>query len=1444
MSFLRRLLGRSDDARATGAEQIEKLVRDAYGHAAAGEQAEALRLFKQALEHDPECVEALYFLASAAGKEGRYVEAIHTYQKAIEARPNDAAFWFALGGALFDLGRHNEAIPAFRGGIELQPGNVDMAGSMWMALLLDDQEEEARLAVEQARDAGLESAQIDTDLGAIYRDHGRVRESIEAYARVVARVPHDAPNHSNLLFMQCYDEDTDAATLYAEHQKYSVQFARPYLAPPPDRAWPRRLRIGYVSGDFRRHVVAFFIEPILEHHDRGRFEVFCYYNHRIDDSYTASLRAKADHWVECDVLSDAQLADRIREDRIDILVDLSGHTAHNRMLMFAMKPAPVQVTYLGYPSTTGLGAIDYRITDARADPPGESDRLSAERLVRLPECFHCFRPRVDSPDVGPLPALAAGQVTFGCFNNFTKISDGFLDAAARVLAAVPGSRLLLKGKALSVPYVAELVRARFARAGVDASRLVLSGWKRTLADHLAAYNSVDIALDSFPYNGTTTTCEALWMGVPVVTLVGDRHAARVGHSLLRAVGLEEFVTNSVEQYVGTCAALAKDLPRLGALRAELRERVRRSPLTDEKGFTAALERQYLEMWETALRGDAAARGMGQDGLAARLARGAELRAAGKAAEALDAYKQVLAAYPDHAEALTAVWDLSFDTGNPGSAIDWLNKAIAARGDVAAFHYMLGCSFQAQRKMQDAAASFRRALELDPAHAKACNNLGATLEELGDAGGAMDAYVRAAELDPRFAMPLYNRGNLYRRVGDYVAAAESMGRALELEPRHADWHSNLGDMLYQRLRLDEAIASYDAALALDPGFTPAWSGRGLARLAIGRTLEAEADFRGALERDPKFSEAASNLLLGLHYARAEERPLLLEEHRRWGRVQAKGLQLQAARSDKERGRKGRLRIGYLSPDFVSHPVARFIEPVLAAHDRSKVLVIGYSNAAFTDATTARFLGLCEEWRDISRVSDTLVAERMRFDGLDILVDLAGHTGGGRPLLLARKPAPIQVTWLGYPDTTGLDAVDYRLTDARADPPGDADRYCSEKLVRLPRGFLCFAPDPAAPEVAPPPSTARGAVTFGSFNNLAKVVPSSVALWARLLHALPESKLLLKAYGLAAASARSTLLGEFARHGIGAERLELLGPEANAQGHLARYAQVDIALDSFPYNGTTTTCEALWMGVPVVSLAGTSHASRVGASLLAQAGLDDLVANDAEAFLRVAIGLANDPGRRRELRQGLRARLRASPLLDAAGFTRSLESAYSEMWRAYAEWQDPQLRLHIGGQQKMPRWKIVHAQPGPDVDYVADAADLGSFGEAAVDEIYAANLYDDPPSRADLGAVLRAFQRALKPGGTARVSVPDAEALEPLLREPGHTDADLQQLLLVAYGPREEGEDPGWGQGPPGLTFAALERLLREAGFASVERVRDFGLFHDASRRKFNGLPLTVNVVARR
>jgi predicted O-linked N-acetylglucosamine transferase (SPINDLY family) len=311
---------------------------------------------------------------------------------------------------------------------------------------------------------------------------------------------------------------------------------------------------------------------------------------------TDRVRGLVERWSDCGGLSDAALADRIRAHRIDILVDLAGHTSGHRIGVLAVKPAPIQVTYLGYPNTTGLPTVDYRITDALADPPGRADELHVERLVRLPRPFVCYRPEPKAPDIGPSPALSNGHVTFGCFNNTIKLSDSFLDAAAMVLTAVPGSRLVLKGDALNLPSVGGPVRERFDIAGVAPDRLELRGWTAAVEDHLGAYRQIDIALDSFPYNGTTTTCEALWMGVPVVTLRGESHAGRVGACLLGWLGLKQLIAGDVSEFVRICARLASDIQETATLRSGLRERMRASALVDEAGITRELERTYRAIW--------------------------------------------------------------------------------------------------------------------------------------------------------------------------------------------------------------------------------------------------------------------------------------------------------------------------------------------------------------------------------------------------------------------------------------------------------------------------------------------------------------------------------------------------------------------------------------------------------------------------------------------------------------------------------------------------------------------------------------------------------------------------------------------------------------------------------------------------------------------------------
>ena len=311
---------------------------------------------------------------------------------------------------------------------------------------------------------------------------------------------------------------------------------------------------------------------------------------------TGRLRGLSDQWRDIAGKTDDRVAALIREDRIDILVDLAGHTAGNRLLVFARKPAPVQVTWLGYPNTTGLEAMDYRLTEAVSDPPGQTERWHSEELIRLPGTFSCYGPPAESPPVGPLPALEAGHVTFGCFNNLAKLTPPAIELWSQILREVPGARLLLKSRGLADLETAAGVREEFGRRGIEPARLEFNGQELSVTNHLALYNRVDLALDTFPYNGTTTTCEALWMGVPVVTLAGATHVARVGASLLTHLSVEELIADSPVGYVARCVDLAGDLPRLAEIRAGLRERMRASPLCDAPGFTRGFEDALRGMW--------------------------------------------------------------------------------------------------------------------------------------------------------------------------------------------------------------------------------------------------------------------------------------------------------------------------------------------------------------------------------------------------------------------------------------------------------------------------------------------------------------------------------------------------------------------------------------------------------------------------------------------------------------------------------------------------------------------------------------------------------------------------------------------------------------------------------------------------------------------------------
>ena len=562
-----------------------------------GRPQEAVASCDEALSLKPDYAEAHNNLGNAFLGLARPDEAVASFYKAISLKPDYPEAYSNLGNALQVQSGFDEAVQNYRRALALKPDFAEAHKNLGNALKEQGKLDEAVASYQQALSCKPDFAEAHNNLGNALQDQGKLDEAVASYRQALSCKPDFAAVYSNLLFATQFCAVQSPEELLAIHAPFAAQFEAPLKAQwrrHQNTAEPaRRLKVGYVSPDLRRHAVAFFIEPVLACHDSKQIEVFCYYNHLLRDGFTDRLAGYADHWLDCKSLPDPQLAERIRADGIDILVDLAGHTRDNRLLTFARKPAPIQITYLGYPGTSGLTAMDYRLTDGCADPAG-SEAYYTEKLLRLPDSLCCYRPDRDMPQITALPARHNGYVTFGSFNNFNKIDRPCIELWARVLSAVPGSRLLM----VTVPEGESRQRltAQFGALGVAAQRLEFVG-KLAQGEFLRTFQRADIALDPIAVTGGTTTCEALWMGLPVVVLVGARFTTRVGYSFLSAAGLQEFAAQSAQGYVQVAAKLAGDLTRLAQLRAGMRAQMARSPLVDEARFTRNLEKIYRQVWQ-------------------------------------------------------------------------------------------------------------------------------------------------------------------------------------------------------------------------------------------------------------------------------------------------------------------------------------------------------------------------------------------------------------------------------------------------------------------------------------------------------------------------------------------------------------------------------------------------------------------------------------------------------------------------------------------------------------------------------------------------------------------------------------------------------------------------------------------------------------------------------
>lgn len=600
-----------------------KLLLDAVALHQAGHLDAAETAYKRILATSPDDANALHYLGLVAFQKHDFAGSVALIEQAIRINGTTPAFYCNLGNALMRMreyeqagkaylqaitrdakfavafvglanahlagGQAKQAIAAARQAVAIAPQIVEAWTILGDALLDDELIDDAEQCYRQALALRRTSSPLLIKIANILTRFGRLDEAQGFIDQAIRHDPGYEPAYWAKL-MQLNYVSSDQKLIHEAHRDWAQRFAGYDSAKPMrsvDRLGEERIRVGYLSADFRQHALRFFIRPILRHHDRTRFEVYCYYNHAGEDEVTREIKTLSEHWVACHQMSDVELAARIAADRIDVLVDLSGHSHGNRLKALAMKPAPVQATMLGYLNTTGLKAMDYRIVDRYTCPPGLFDEFHSETLARLPDCQWCYEPDSEL-EIGPLPAVANKHITFGCFHNLAKVTPSQIELFCEILRSLPTARLLIVVWG-NTP--GQHLLQRFASADLASRVQVIK--PQAYQDYLALYDRIDIGLDAFPYSGGTTSLESLWMGVPFVTMKGTTPASNGGVSILSNVGLPEFIAENPQAYVNVATRMASDIEGLDKLRHSLRDRLRHSPIMDAPGYVRALESLYV-----------------------------------------------------------------------------------------------------------------------------------------------------------------------------------------------------------------------------------------------------------------------------------------------------------------------------------------------------------------------------------------------------------------------------------------------------------------------------------------------------------------------------------------------------------------------------------------------------------------------------------------------------------------------------------------------------------------------------------------------------------------------------------------------------------------------------------------------------------------------------------
>ncbi len=1180
----------------------------------------ALKAYQQAILLQPNYQSALTGLIELSRATGTIDETINFLNKLSKADPRNTALKLTLAEIFYNHNQHNKALSLIHD-----------------TLLIDKN-----------------NAEAFNLLGLINLQQGEAVTARGNFCKACDLKPDSIKISSNQLYSFLTDPTTTAKTYMQTAKLWWRRQGAPLSAAAirnHNRSLNprRRLRLGFLSGDFKRHSVSYFFLPLISNLSKETFIIYCYSDTWKTDEYTKEIEKQADYWRSTYGLDDLIVCKLIEEDRIDILVELSGHTANNRLAVIARQPAPVQFSWLGYPASTGITNNTFRLTDNLSDPRG-CEKNYTETLTYIKAPFLCYEPPPEARNLPTkMPQESKKKIVFASFNNATKINQEVVNTWSKILIKLPESTIIFKTRTLKDKSAAANLRKRFSRNQITPQRILIYSDNFTSADHFLAYNQVDIALDPFPYNGTTTTCDALWMGIPVISLRGKTHAARVGATLLQTINCPELIADSKTEYVNKAINLAQDSKQLQNYHHNIRSLMQNSPLMDAAefalNFSQALQNRWREWHSQRLK------------ILQRL-----VQEQGK-----------LLALPPELSKLIPEND---------TALILLEKSIKNNHDLHLF-IKLGQKYVNEQMPAEARSCFEYAVAGTPDNPTAHFSLAHTLENLNREDEALCHYRKTLALDPHLYSAAVNASRILAKQNDSESALKLLLDAHKSAPDDSDINFQLANIYYDLQRLEEAYASLCRCLKFKPKQAGIWNNLGYLMGESGKSDKAAECYRQALSINPNLIESQTNLIwyLAQNYLWPELNkrqqactvlpPLMsiilepkpqanLKCARKVLQKMTKETSIMSQSNSINKRKATIIKIGYLSCDFRDHPVAHNLLNLFRFHNRNNFQITAYSCGRDDDSVYRQQISRdCDRFVDLQNLNDLESAKRIHSDGIDILVELMGHTRDNRLGICAFRPAPVQVSYLGYPGTTGAEFIDYLIADKIIIPPEDKIHY-SEEIIYLPDCFMIAdrAPIGSLPKRSECGLPETGFI-FCSFNSPFKIEPVMFKVWMDILTAVPDSYLWLRS---GSERFETNLKNEAKKFRVNPEHLIFAARVGRKEDHLARLQLADLALDTRIYNGHTTTLDALWAGVPVLTTRGSHFASRVSDSNLLAISLDEMIVKDLKTYKKTAVELAQHPDKLENIKKKLKHNRLTMPLFDTQKTVINLESAFLKIWKS--------------------------------------------------------------------------------------------------------------------------------------------------------------------------------------